>query len=244
MPRGPAVPIAGIAQLLHAAGISPDVANDLAATYPDAHILEKLDLVQWLEEHHPKLVQANPAGFLRRAIERDYMPPQDYLTPAQREAAAQARAETASAEERRLRAAEDEYRQEKKRVEQQLAERCPPQPVAGTDLTTQALWAAVLAELQEHVTGPNYHMWLKPAVLVSCDDQRAVVAAPSKYHAEHLAERLDRTICQTMSAVLGRRVQCAYVTLDELVTDEAPNPTGEGSTRQGHRAQGGPYAAG
>jgi hypothetical protein len=177
------------AQALHDFGLSPDAANVLATTYPEDHIMAKLDLVQWLQREHPKQVRNNPAGFLRRAIERDYAPPADYQTPVQRAAAVKAKAETTAGEERQLRTAEEQYRQAKEQTEQRLREHCPPQPVTGTGLTTHEVWNTVQAALAEQLTGPNFHMWLKPTMLVSCDETTALVATTSPYHADHLADR-------------------------------------------------------
>ena len=50
---------------------------------------------------------------------------------------------------------------------------------AGTDLTTHELWSSVQTVLQEHLTGPNYHMWVRPTMLARCDDEPESVVPPS-----------------------------------------------------------------
>ncbi len=242
--EGLAVPTTGVAKLLHEFGISPDVANQLAATYPEDHILHEYDYTCWLLEVHPKRVRDNPAGFLRRAIERAFSPPPEYQTPAEREAAAAARAQAEEDDRRRFAAEQREHARAKELTEQQLAATYPAQPIAGTALTTNDAWDQVLTLLKGQVTGPNFTMWLKPTRLVRCDGDKAVIVAPFVYHAEHLAQRLDPHITQALRTVVGTPVRCRYITLGEAVQPEAAHPT-EGSGTGASRADaGGSYAAG
>src|SRR5690606_23619012 len=69
-------------------GLSKRIANELAKKYGSAHIAEKIDFLTFLQETAPDKV-ANPRGWLRKAIEEDYGPPDGYRSAAQRAAEAQ-----------------------------------------------------------------------------------------------------------------------------------------------------------
>ena len=112
------------------------------------------------------------------------------------------------------------------------------------NLTTHELWKAAQQVLAEHLTSPNYYTWVKPTVLASCDEQTAVLVAPSSFIADHLAQWLDRTICQTLSTILGRRVTCTYTTLEQLTPEAPGTPTEEGFLQNPRRRNGGVHAAG
>ena len=211
--------------------ISTNVANNLARSYPETYILAKLDFVQWLVETRSPLVGKNPAGYLRRAIEEDYAAPPKYKPLAQRQAEAKARGQAEQDARERRRAAEADYARAKVIDQQRLAEQYPPQPIPGTSLTTQEVWERTLDELHSQLTRPNFEMWLKPATLISCDGKRAIIAAPSRYHVEHLSERLNALIQHTVSTVLDAPVQCQYVPLTELLQEE---PSTNGRTPQNH----------
>jgi phage replication O-like protein O len=75
-----------VGQALQNFGISKSAATKLAKDYPEAHILGKLELAQWLVSTGSPLVTKNPAGWLRRAIEEDYTPPRNYQSSRQRQA--------------------------------------------------------------------------------------------------------------------------------------------------------------
>ena len=65
-------------------GISKKVAKGLAANHSEDYLLGKLDQVRWLVETGSSLVGKNPAGYLRKAIEEDYLPPPQYTSSAER----------------------------------------------------------------------------------------------------------------------------------------------------------------
>ena len=129
-------------------------------------------------------------------------------------------------------------------TEHQLQTLYPAQPIGGTELTTHELWQAAQQVLSEHLTSPNYHTWVRPTVLASCEEHSAVLVAPSSFIADHLTKWLDRTINQTLSTILGRRVTCTYTTLEHLTPEAPGTPTEEGIPQNPRRRNGGVHAAG
>jgi hypothetical protein len=204
-------------------GLTRAVVDQLAQRYAASYLLGKLDLVQWLVATRSPLVEKNPAGYLRRAIEEDYAAPPGYQTPAQRQAEATERERRQAAiAEAEQRAAEAEARA-RAVTEQELAAHYPPRPIPGTNLTTTAAWQETLTRLEAQLSRLNFETWLQRTALASCRDGHAVVIATSRFQAEGLAERLDPRISPTLSTVLGLPVQCQY----QVFTDSAPGDTGE-----------------
>jgi hypothetical protein len=206
-------------------GLSDAVASQLASTYPEAYILAKLDLVRWLVENNSALVSKNPAGYLRRAIEQDYIPPPKYQTPDQRRAVAEANQVATAAEQEQRREAEAEYAREKAVAQQQLRERYPPEEIAGTALTTTTAWEQALDRLHGQLSRLNYETWLGNTALIGLADDTARIVAPSRFQAEHLTTRLQPLVAQTLSDVLGHPVDCRFIALPALL-DAEPTPAG------------------
>ena len=125
------------------------MAQKLIDTYPEGYLLQKMDLVQWMVETGSSLVGKNPAGYLRRAIEEDYLPPPQYQTPAAR----QKDEETLQAAQRRRQEAEEEHRRTQERLQKRLREEHPPQPVGEYGFTTESAWNLTLEQLRSRSRG-------------------------------------------------------------------------------------------
>jgi hypothetical protein len=214
-----------VRDVLEKFGITPRVADQLTGRYPEAYLLEKLDLVQWLVETHSPLVGKNPAGYLRRAIEEDYTAPSAYRSPAQRHAEAAAQAAAGQRDQQQRLAAEAEYAREQAVNHEKLAELYPPAPIAGTELTTAAVWEQTLAQLQSQMTHLNFELWLSTTALVRCEQGTALVVAPSRFQAEHLRTRLQPLIARTLTEVLGQSVRFHVVALTELLATHGDGTT-------------------
>jgi len=65
--------------------ISGKKAREVMAAYPQEYILAKIDIVDWLRQGKQAQELRNPAGFLLKALENDYLPPEGYESPLQRE---------------------------------------------------------------------------------------------------------------------------------------------------------------
>lgn len=69
-------------RLLRGTGLLP---YPLLKDYPPERITEKIELYDYLKSTDSHLLGRNPAGYLRKAIEEDYTPPEGFTTTAQRE---------------------------------------------------------------------------------------------------------------------------------------------------------------
>jgi phage replication O-like protein O len=208
-----------VGQALQNFGISKSASTKLAKTYPEAHILDKLELARWLVSTGSPLVARNPAGFLRKAIEEDYTPPRNYQRSRQHQvrktkdakiSQAEARAASDAARERRM--AEEEYRRVKAESKAQLLEQYPPQPVGEEGLTTESVWDMTVKRLKEQVPEAIYETWLKDTVLLQVTDQAARIAVPSAFAVAWLERRLYREIASAIKGALGKDLDLQFVT--------------------------------
>ena len=188
-------------------GISKRVAQKLIDTYPEDYLLQKLDLVQWMVETGSSLVGKNPAGYLRRAIEEDYLPPPQYQTPAAR----QKDEETLQAAQRRRQEAEEEHRRTQERLQKRLREEHPPQPVGEDGFTTESAWNLTLEQLKEQIPRPAFETWLINTMLLEVIGNTAQVMVPSQYALDWLEKRMYQSIARTLGGVLQREVEVEFV---------------------------------
>ncbi len=217
-----------VGEALRKFGITATVADQLTRTYPEAYLLAKLDLVQWLVDSRSSLVGKNPAGYLRRAIEEDYAAPPTYRSPAQRSAEERERDTARHEAHEQRREAEAEYAREKAVAQQKLRELYPPAAIPGTDLTTTTAWEQALDRLHGQLSRLNFETWLSNTALIGLTEGDAQVVAPSRFQAEHLTTRLQPLVAQTLSDVVGHPVGCHFIALPELLDAEAV-PPGTGS---------------
>lgn len=101
--------ISSIKQKLIGRGVAENVASVLFENYPAQQIEKQIDVFDWLTEKGSSLLGKNPPGFLRKAIEDNYVPPPEYAKEAvQRERREAKNAREAEAEKRRQAVIEDE----------------------------------------------------------------------------------------------------------------------------------------
>ena len=67
-------------------GITNSTARKLAKEHPIEQIQNQIEVFDWLKETRSHLVEKNPAGFLRKAIEENYEPPKEYHDNLKRDA--------------------------------------------------------------------------------------------------------------------------------------------------------------
>jgi hypothetical protein len=195
-----------VANALQNFGISKKQALRLARKYPAQYVLEKLELTQWLVEKKSPLVSKNPQGFLVKALEDDYKPPIQY----KRKSAKASQLLESEEQEARL-AAQEEYRKGKEEARQRLLEEHPPQPIKGTDHTTQSAWSKALASLQEQVSPAVFNSWLKDTLLLQVTDTAARIGVPNRYAIAWLERKMYREISNAIKAILGKDLDLEFV---------------------------------
>lgn len=95
-------------------GISNKAAHKLVEKYPN-RIKQHIEQFDWLKKHNSKLLKDNPAGFLRKSIEDNFIPPENYVSREE-----QLKIEARQARQRET---EEQYRlAEKTRIETEKAQ--------------------------------------------------------------------------------------------------------------------------
>ncbi len=88
-----------------------------------------------------------------------------------------------------------------------------PDVAAGDRLTAPQLWQAVLGQLQLQVTRPIYETYLRDTTGVRLDSHSLAVAATSDFITEWLSIKLRPLILQTLSQIVGGRLDVTYEVL-------------------------------
>jgi hypothetical protein len=206
----------------------------LAKQYSLERIEEKLSYLDFLQREQPDKVQ-NPRGWLRRAIEEDYGVPDGYQSAAERAAAATAQereyaAQQAAFEEERRRAeAERENRQQAA-----AARQAQLRAAYGTTQREFDLWQQILAEFKNTMPEATFQMHVADMVLLSLQDEQALIGLPNKQSRDWVENRLTIKIQRTLASILGGRK--ITVTFVDLATDNAlrePPAAGIGHRRGG-----------
>jgi hypothetical protein len=195
-----------VANALQNFGISKKQALRLAKKYPAQYVLEKLELTQWLVEKKSPLVSKNPQGFLVKALEDDYKAPAQYKGKK-----AKASQPLESEEQKARLLAQEEYRKGKEEARQRLLEEHPPQPIKGTEHTTESAWSKALASLQEQVSPAVFNSWLKDTLLLQVTDTAARIGVPNRYAIAWLERKMYREISNAMKGILGKDLDLEFV---------------------------------
>lgn len=200
-------------------GLSKRVATGLAQKYSLDHIEAKIDYLTYLQHQTPDKL-TNPRGWLRKAIEEDYGPPDGYKSSADREAEAQWERElqerqAALAEEKDRRQQEEEAAAERRQRE--LREQY------GTTEQEAILWQQVLDQLK--FTHPGFLITLQDACLLQAQKGNVLIGVPTDTLRRILTEHPGnhRVMRDTLAAVLRQPV-----TLNFTVLGAAPESVGSG----------------
>lgn len=161
----------------------------------------------------------NPAGWLRRAIEEDYIPPRNYQSSRQSQVKGAKNTKIAHVDAQQRGMAAEEYRRIKVETKAQLLEQHPPQPIGEEGLTTESAWDLTLKRLKEQVPSATYETWLKDTVLLQVTDLAAKILAPSPFAIAWLERRMYREISHTLRDVLHYDVDLQFLA-SPLVTGE------------------------
>ncbi|MBI2953584.1 MAG: chromosomal replication initiator protein DnaA [Chloroflexi bacterium] len=91
-------------------------------------------------------------------------------------------------------------------------------------MNARQIWQAALAELQKQIPKTEHDTWLKHTKLTSTSKGEYVVAVPSTFAKEWLEHRLLRQIRNTLSIILGQKVQVSVVVSESVERKRARDP--------------------
>lgn len=183
--------------------IQEEKAQQLAARFSPDYIEQKIEFLEWKLDPETKSRGRrieDEAGWLIRAIERDYKPPPAFKTKAERKKEVK--------ELVREQAEREKRRQElRARREQEKAERLEEfKRKYGTTQRELDLWPQVLKDIEVRMTKATFQTWFSQTVLLSVKDGRALIGAPNELAKDWIENRLGKVIERTL-ADLGYEVK-------------------------------------
>ncbi|HMN26647.1 MAG TPA: hypothetical protein PKE45_00725 [Caldilineaceae bacterium] len=199
-------------------GIAEKVARRLVQRYSQARIAEKITYLAFLLADQPDKVQ-NPRGWLRRAIEEDYGPPDGFVTEEERarrtaEAAAQAQRDAALEQQQQALAAQlQTQKEEQKRHWQDRY---------GVSAADEQLWQEVCGEFR--YSQPHLYQLFGRAYPLGCTDealQLGFVEPTWLHQAQHPGALA--ALARALKAVVGRPLA---IDLMLLPLEESEDPEG------------------
>jgi hypothetical protein len=195
--------------------ISEKSAIRLAQHYDRQRILEKVDFLAYLRDHDPDQVK-KPQGWLRRAIEEDYGPPDGYRSPADR--AAEAAAQQQQDKKMQQAMAVEQRREEERLVHEQqkaTAWRTHLEQTYGTTQRELDLWHECLDEFEFTMPAATFQTCVADTILLSLQNDEALIGLSNPGARDWVENRLTNKIQRALSVYSGvRKVTAKFIILD------------------------------
>jgi phage replication O-like protein O len=161
-------------------GLAQKTAEWLVDQHGEEKVGEKIDFLEYRLKENPGKIK-RPGGWLRRAIEDDYDPPEGYRFPAEREQEAAEKAKRKEADKRNkenLHKAQAAAAEKRRQQEQEALTALEEQ--YGTTEAETNLWQDILAELKDEASSMTYAM-AKGVNLLTIQDEVAVFATTNSF---------------------------------------------------------------
>jgi hypothetical protein len=197
------------AALLIGLGLSPQIAQRLARRYRAEHLLEKIDYLAFLQATQPQQVK-NPRGWLRRAIEEDYGPPDGYRHGHGREAATP---DTPARHEALRQGESSAWRVPVLTWQEWVVQSHGLDP----DLITLTEQAQALLKFQ--MPESIYQARAAQLLILEVGETQVRLAVPSAVSAAWIANRLNRLFEQVLAQLLGQRVTIELAVIEQPMPD-------------------------
>jgi len=189
-------------------GVHQPTAEQLAQDFPTDHILEKVEVHDWLLEHNPRQLERNPAGWLVKAIEDNYSPPRGFRTKKQR----QMEIAEINRQQEEMLAAQEAYRREHDPRGQAKAH-------YNIDEETMRTWEQALGWLENEMAKETFDNLLQSSLLLSIKDGTATIGVRNSHAKEWLEHRLAKVVQRTLSEALGQPVEVKFTVLGESMEE-------------------------
>ena len=197
-------------------GVGKRVAERLAADYPEAHVLEKIDFIDFVLAERPDDIK-KPAAWLRKAIEDDYAAPDGFISLAEQERLDK-EAEDRAREQARQ---DDEFRalmRQRKLEEQQEKEAFFAKLHAqyGTTKQDEEIWQEILYGLEVSLSAANFALFQSGAVL-KIEDDKILVGVKSAFQARQLSiPGLIIQFKRELGSAAGRVLEPEFIVIEDM----------------------------
>ncbi len=170
-------------------GIAKSVACRLVKSYAAKRVLEKIDFLAYLQETAPDKV-SNPRGWLRKAIEEDYGPPDGYRPKAERERKKRQKAKQRQQARRQMKTIRQDEVQTAQRGQAKLEQALQKaRQEQGTTPADRALWEKMQPQLKEILSTTLYAL-AKNSHLLTTEGGKGVIATGNQFAANLLQREL------------------------------------------------------
>jgi hypothetical protein len=196
----------------------------LAVRFSPGRIEEKTELLEWKLElqargNIPGRPIEDPAGWLIRAIEKDYHLPPGFKTSAQREQEAARRKKEATRLARQQARREQHQHRQKERERLQQAQRLAElKKERGSSTREHELWEGVIDELETKENGSNQaalRSMLANSALLGVKDEQAHIVLKNQFARDWVEKRLAHSIQKLLARQLGgHEVSIKFMALD------------------------------
>ena len=105
-------------------------------------------------------------------------------------------------------------------------------------MVAENAWKATLGELELQMTKATFNTWLRDARLLASDESSYTIGVRNAYAKDWLENRLDETICRTLTAISGAPVTVRYVVGDLAPEAEDARPGLNGHAEERDRRNG------
>jgi phage replication O-like protein O len=185
-------------------GMTKSAVTTLIQRYPVAYIREKLAMAQGLMATGSCLVSQNPAGWLRRAIEDDYRPPQPAASPHQHSGTGKKGVKAVRAAPKKQHVPQEEQ----KPTQIVPTEKLEPE---NPSRETEALWQQTLEKIQAALPPGEAAAQLKETTLIQVTETAARIRVPNAHALAWLERRLYGQIAKAMKGILGKDLDLQFV---------------------------------
>jgi hypothetical protein len=213
-------------------GIDNTKARDLAVRFSPGRIEEKTELLEWKLKLQARGTTRgrpieDPAGWLIRAIEKDYQLPPGFKTSAQKEQeVARRKKETSHLARQQARREQHQRRQKEQERLQQAQRLVELKKEHGSGNREHELWDTIIDGLETEDNGSNkaaLRSMLANSALLGVEDGEARIVLRNQFAVDWVEKRLARNVQRLLARQLGgHKVSIKFITLDrpqELDTD-------------------------
>lgn len=223
-----------VVERMKKSGIDHAKAQELAVEFSAARIEEKAELLEWKLELQARgnprgRPIEDPAGWLIRAIEKDYQLPSGFKTSTQREQeVARRKKETIRLARQQARREQHQHRQKEQERLQQAQRLVDLKKEHGTGNREHELWEGIIDELETEDNGSNkaaVHSMLASSALLGVKDGEARIVLRNQFARDWVEKRLCRDIQRVLAQQLDRQeLSIKFITLDQPQKQNAGPP--------------------
>jgi hypothetical protein len=205
-------------------GIDHTKARELARRFSSGRIKEKSELLEWKLELQARgntrgRPIEDPAGWLIRAIEKDYQLPPGFKTSAQKaQEAARRKKETTHLARQQARREQHQHRRKERERIQQAQRLVELKKEHGSGNREHEVWDRVIDALETEDNGSNkaaVHSMLANSALLGVKDGEARIVLRNQFAVNWVEKRLGRNVQRLLARQLGsHEVSVKFIALD------------------------------